>query len=218
MAPHCLGFWWKKVVKSNFLSFVQFHSMEMFSLVWKYSGNKTSILWKRSSEGRQYQLIAVTYGGVSVHGVVNSRSRCTLKSKRLLKNDVWIDQRYSIVSTLLFICSYGSVQSTVPLCFVTLFQSTSPLSLPLRNLSILVSVLYRPLSRYSCCSAKVWSNTWIKHTTEKNKPSLVSAPTFRVTDQSTVKCHQFENCNFNKDLYGEWARLARSVHLPYKTS
>ena len=27
--------------------------------------------------------------------------------------------------------------------------------------------------------------TWIKHTTGKNKPSLVSAPIFRVTDQST---------------------------------
>ena len=53
----------------------------------------------------------------------------------------------------------------------------------------------RPLSWYSC-SAKVWSNTCIKHTTGKNKPSLVSAPIFRVTDQSTVKCHRFENCIF----------------------
>ena len=52
-----------------------------------------------------------------------------------------------------------------------------------------------------------WSNTWIKHTTGKNKPSLVSAPIFRVTDQSTTKCHHFENCNFYKDLYGERARL-----------
>ena len=64
----------------------------------------------------------------------------------------------------------------------------------------------RPLSRYSC-SAKVWSNTRIKHTTGKNKPSLVSAPIFRVTNQSTVKCHHFENCNFYKVLYGERARL-----------
>ena len=52
-----------------------------------------------------------------------------------------------------------------------------------------------PLSRYSC-SAKVWPNTWIKYTTGKNKPSLVSAPIFRVTDQSTVKCHHFENWGF----------------------
>ena len=51
----------------------------------------------------------------------------------------------------------------------------------------------------------------------KNKPSSVSAPIFRVTDQSTVKCHHFENCNFYKDLYGERARLAHSAHLPYKT-
>ena len=75
---------------------------------------------------------------------------------------------------------------------------------------------YRPLSWYSC-SANVWSNTWIKHTTAKNKPSLVSAPIFRVTNQSTVKCHHFENCNFYKDLYGERARHARSAPLPYKT-
>ena len=74
----------------------------------------------------------------------------------------------------------------------------------------------RPLSRCSC-SAKVWSNTWLKHTTRKNKPSLVSAPIFRVTHQSTVKCHHFENCNLYKDLYGERVRLARSAHLPYKT-
>ena len=65
----------------------------------------------------------------------------------------------------------------------------------------------RPLSRYSC-SAKVWLNTWIKHTTGKNKPSLVSAPIFRVTDQSNVKCHHFENCTCYKVLYGERARLA----------
>ena len=74
----------------------------------------------------------------------------------------------------------------------------------------------RPLSRYSCF-AKVWSNTWIRHTIGKNKPSLVSAPIFRVTDQSTVKCHHFENCNFYKDLCVERARLDRSAHLPYKT-
>ena len=79
------------------------------------------------------------------------------------------------------------------------------------------SDLYRPLSRYNC-SAKVWSNTWIKHTTGKNKPSLVSTPIFRVTDQSTVKCHPFENYNFYKVLYGECTRLAPSAHiLPYKT-
>ena len=42
-----------------------------------------------------------------------------------------------------------------------------------------------PLSWYSC-SAKVWSNTWIKHTTGKNEPRLVSAPIFRVRDQSTI--------------------------------
>ena len=65
--------------------------------------------------------------------------------------------------------------------------------------------------------AKFWSNTWMKHITEKNKPSLVSAPIFRVTDQSTLKCHHFENCNFYKDLYGERARHACSAHLPYKT-
>ena len=52
-------------------------------------------------------------------------------------------------------------------------------------------------------AAKVWSYTRIGHTTGKNKPSLVSAPIVRVTDQSTVKCHHFENCNFYKDLYGE---------------
>ena len=73
----------------------------------------------------------------------------------------------------------------------------------------------RPLTRYSC-SAKVWSNTRIQHTTGKNKPSLVSAPIFRVTDHE-VECHQFENCNFYKVLYGEQARLARSAHLPHKT-
>ena len=39
--------------------------------------------------------------------------------------------------------------------------------------------------------------------TGKNKPSLVSAPIFRVADQSTVKYHRFENCNFYKVLYGE---------------
>ena len=68
-------------------------------------------------------------------------------------------------------------------------------------------ILNRPLSRYSC-SAKFRSNTGIKHSTGKNKPSLVSAPIFRVTDQSTVKCHHFENCNLYKVLYGEQARLA----------
>ena len=70
----------------------------------------------------------------------------------------------------------------------------------------LVQKANRPLSQYSC-STKCWSNTWIKHTTGKNKPSLVSAPNFRVTDQSSVKYHNFENCNFYKDLYGERARL-----------
>ena len=55
------------------------------------------------------------------------------------------------------------------------------------------------------------------YTTGKSKPtSLVSVPIFRVTDQSTVKCHHFENCTFYKVLYGEQVRLARSVHLPYK--
>ena len=53
--------------------------------------------------------------------------------------------------------------------------------------------------------------------TGNNKPSVVSELIFRVTDQSTVKCHHFENCNFYKDLYGERTRLARSAHLPYKT-
>ena len=62
-----------------------------------------------------------------------------------------------------------------------------------------------------------FDQTQIIHTTGKNKPSLVSAPIFRVTDQSAMKCHHFENCNFYKDLYGERARLARSAHLPYKT-
>ena len=51
----------------------------------------------------------------------------------------------------------------------------------------------------------------------KDKPSLVNAPIFRVTDQSTVKCHHFENLIFCKVLYGERARLARSAHIPYKT-
>ena len=49
---------------------------------------------------------------------------------------------------------------------------------------------YTPLSRYSCSSLSFIKNI-IKHTTGKNKPSLVSAPVFRVTDQSTVKCHHF---------------------------
>ena len=60
------------------------------------------------------------------------------------------------------------------------------------------------------------THKYIKHTTGKNKPSLVSALIFRVTDQSTVKCHHFENCNFYKVLYGEQASLARSAHLPQK--
>ena len=66
-------------------------------------------------------------------------------------------------------------------------------------------------------AAKDWPNTKIKHTTGKNKSSLVSAPIFRVTDQSTVKCHHFENCHFYEVLYGEWASLACSSYLPYKT-
>ena len=70
------------------------------------------------------------------------------------------------------------------------------------------AVINRPLSRYSC-SAKVWSKTWIKHTTGKNKPSLVSALIFWVTDQTTMKCHHFENCDFYKVLYGERARHAK---------
>ena len=74
----------------------------------------------------------------------------------------------------------------------------------------------RPLSRYSC-STEVRPNTEIKHTIGKNKPSLVSVPIIRVTDQSSVKCHHFKNCNFYKDLYGDRARHARSAHLPYKT-
>ena len=52
----------------------------------------------------------------------------------------------------------------------------------------------------------------IKHTVKtyhwKDKPSLVSAPIFRVTDQTTVTCHHFENCKLYKVLYGERARLA----------
>ena len=59
--------------------------------------------------------------------------------------------------------------------------------------------------------------TQIKHTTGKNKPSLVSAPIVRVTDQNTVKCHHFKNCNFYKVLYGEQARHAHSAYLPYET-
>ena len=59
----------------------------------------------------------------------------------------------------------------------------------------------------------------IKHTNKthhwKDKPSLVSAPIFRLTDQSTVKCHHFENCKyFYKELYGERARLV-SHTKPY---
>ena len=41
------------------------------------------------------------------------------------------------------------------------------------------------LVTFYSCSAKVWPNTWIKHTTGKNKTSLETAPIFRVTDQST---------------------------------
>ena len=64
----------------------------------------------------------------------------------------------------------------------------------------------RLLSRYSC-SAKVRANTYqIKHTKGKNKLRLVGAPIFRVTEESTVKCHHFESCNFYKVLYGERAR------------
>ena len=59
--------------------------------------------------------------------------------------------------------------------------------------------------------------TVIKHIIGKNKPSLVLAPIFRVADQSTVKCHHFENCHFCKILYGERAKHAHSAHLPYKT-
>ena len=32
--------------KSNFYSFVQFHGMEMLSVVWKYSRNTLEIFWK----------------------------------------------------------------------------------------------------------------------------------------------------------------------------
>ena len=44
----------KRVGKSNFHCFVEFHGMDKFSVVWKCSGdilggNKTSILWKKSS-------------------------------------------------------------------------------------------------------------------------------------------------------------------------
>ena len=45
----------------------------------------------------------------------------------------------------------------------------------------------------------------------KEQTNLVSAPIFRVTDQSTVKCHHFENVNFYKDLSSERARLACSA-------
>ena len=50
-------------------------------------------------------------------------------------------------------------------------------------------------------------------TTGKNKPSVESELIFRVTDQSTVKCHHFENCNFYKVLYGERTRLAQSFAI-----
>ena len=36
----------KNVGKSNFHSFVQFHSMEIFSVVWKYSRDNLEIFWK----------------------------------------------------------------------------------------------------------------------------------------------------------------------------
>ena len=68
----------------------------------------------------------------------------------------------------------------------------------------------RPLSRYSC-SAKVWSNTWIKHTAGKNKPRLVSAPIFRVTDQSTMLLRKmFRNTTSNPLEFFFLRRISRS--------
>ena len=79
-----------------------------------------------------------------------------------------------------------------------------------------VSLYNRPLSWYGC-STKVWSNTRTKHTTRKSKPKLVSGPIVRVVHQSITKCHHFGNFNFYEVMYGEWASLPCSVHLPYKT-
>ena len=76
--------------------------------------------------------------------------------------------------------------------------------------------LYSPLSEYRC-SAKVWSNTNVKHANEKKKTKLVSGPIFRVVHQSIVKHRHLGNFNFYKVLYSERASLAHSVCLPYKT-
>ena len=48
-----------------------------------------------------------------------------------------------------------------------------------------------------------------KNTTEKNKPSLVSPPILKVTDQSTVKCHHLENCIYSgrEARVSKWARF-----------
>ena len=48
---HGMEILWKLTErKSNFHSFVQFHGMELFSVVWKHPSNKSgSILWKSSS-------------------------------------------------------------------------------------------------------------------------------------------------------------------------
>ena len=109
------------------------------------------------------------------------------------------EDKWQICDVSSLICT-GSVQ-----CWFRIYYSLPPPSVQREGI-----LTNRFLSRYSC-SAKVRSNT-----SGKNRPTLVSAPIFRVTDQSKVKCHHFENCNFNKDLYGEWASLAHSAHLPYK--
>ena len=64
------------------------------------------------------------------------------------------------------------------------------------------SPAHSPLSRYSWCSAKVWSNiNKTQHWKEQTKFS---------------KCTNFqsERPNFYKVLYHEWARLVCSAHLP----
>ena len=45
----------RKRLENHFHCFFQFHSMKIFSVVWKYSGNKTSILWRWSSFSSGYR-------------------------------------------------------------------------------------------------------------------------------------------------------------------
>ena len=89
------------------------------------------------------------------------------------------------------------------------------------------SSTHRPLSQYSC-SATVWTNTWIKHTTGINKPSSESAPKYREVPSFQKRicmlngqgmpvqiiCHTipYNNCNFQingASRYFGW----QSVHL-----